>query len=81
MKIGAIESKSGHEAALREIEALWGATEGDRLDVLATLVAASEATYFDERANLEAFDRFMNREGGEPPRAGDELPPADKRRR
>lgn len=26
------------------------------------------------RADYEWFDRFMNREGGEPPREGDELP-------
>jgi antitoxin component HigA of HigAB toxin-antitoxin module len=88
MTIGTIKSKSDHEAALREIEALWGAKEGspegDRLDVLATLVEAYEASYFEERArraDYEWFDRFMNREGGEPPRAGDELPPGYKRRK
>ena len=33
-----------------------------------------------ERADFEWFDRFMNRTGGEPPRAGDELPKGYKRR-
>jgi hypothetical protein len=27
------------------------------------------------RADLAEFDRIMNRQGGEPPREGDELPP------
>ena len=27
------------------------------------------------RADLAEFDRILNREGGEPPRPGDELPP------
>jgi hypothetical protein len=33
--------------------------------------------FFEERAkraDMEAFRNFMNREGGEPPREGDELP-------
>ena len=41
------------------------------------------ATFFEERAkraDLDAFDRFMNRKGGEPPRAGDELPEGYVRR-
>ncbi len=33
-----------------------------------------------QRADLEWFDRFMNRKGGEPPRAGDELPEGYVRR-
>lgn len=28
-----------------------------------------------DRADLASFDRIMTREGGEPPRPGDELPP------
>lgn len=35
------------------------------------------ATYFAERrerADLEAFDRILNREGGAPPRRDDEVP-------
>ncbi|AOH85540.1 transcriptional regulator [Sphingomonas panacis] len=46
MDITPIRTDADHEAALREIEALWGAAEstpeGDRLDVLATLVEAYE---------------------------------------
>ena len=41
------------------------------------------ATFFEERArraDYAAFDRFMSRKGGEPPRAGDELPVGYKRR-
>jgi HTH-type transcriptional regulator / antitoxin HigA len=45
-----IKTESDHSAALREIERLWGAkegtAEGDRLDVLATLVEAYEETHF-----------------------------------
>ena len=46
MRIHPIRTDGDHEAALREIEALWGAKEGgedgDRLDVLVTLVEAYE---------------------------------------
>ncbi len=46
MQIRPIRSGADHEAALREIEILWGAAEdteaGDRLDVLVTLVDAYE---------------------------------------
>jgi HTH-type transcriptional regulator / antitoxin HigA len=42
-----IRSEADHEAALAEIEGLWGAKsgtpEGDRLDVLATLIDVYEA--------------------------------------
>lgn len=45
---------------------------------VAQKVSAMEtAAFYEERrgrADLEAFDRFMAREGGEPPRPGDELP-------
>jgi HTH-type transcriptional regulator/antitoxin HigA len=45
-----IETEADHIAALREIERLWGAErgtpEGDRLDVLATLVEAYEEMHF-----------------------------------
>ena len=47
MQIRPIRTDADHEAALREIGALWGAEEGteagDRLDVLVTLVEAYEA--------------------------------------
>ena len=46
MEIKPMRSEADHEAALRRIETLWGAasgtTEGDELDVLATLVEAYE---------------------------------------
>jgi uncharacterized protein (DUF1778 family) len=48
------------------------------------LSALETMEFFEERArraDYEWFDRFMNREGGEPPRAGDELPPGYKRRK
>lgn len=45
-----ILTKKDYEAALAEIERLWGAkrgtAEGDRLDVIATLVDAYEAEHF-----------------------------------
>lgn len=45
-----IKTEADHRAALREIERLWGAKEGtpegDRLDILATLVEAYEEAHF-----------------------------------
>jgi HTH-type transcriptional regulator / antitoxin HigA len=45
-----IRSNADHEAALEEVERLWGAKpgsqDGDRLDVLATLIDAYEAEHF-----------------------------------
>lgn len=56
MHIHPIRNDEDHEAALREIEALWGAEEGseagDRLDVLATLVEAYEG----QRWPIEPLD-------------------------
>ena len=56
MEIKPIRNDADHTAALREIDALWGADEGtlegDRLDVLATLVEA----YEDHRWPLEELD-------------------------
>lgn len=56
MDIRPIKTDEDHGAALREIEALWGAdegtAEGDRLDVLATLVEA----YEDKRWPIEELD-------------------------
>lgn len=47
MQIRPIRTDEDHETALREIEGLWGADvgtdEGDRLDVLVTLVETYEA--------------------------------------
>jgi len=51
-----IRTDEDHRSALVEIEALWGApegsAEGDRLDVLATLVAA----YEERRWPVETLD-------------------------
>ena len=50
MNITPIRTKTDHKAALKEIELLMSAKantpEGDRLDVLATLVEAYERTHF-----------------------------------
>jgi HTH-type transcriptional regulator/antitoxin HigA len=50
MDIKPVRTKRDYEAALREIETLMtarrGTAEGDRLDVLATLVEAYEAKHF-----------------------------------
>ncbi|HEX3989884.1 MAG TPA: helix-turn-helix domain-containing protein [Acetobacteraceae bacterium] len=49
-EIKPIRTEADHEAALAEVERLWGArsgtAEGDRLDVLATLIAAYEDRNF-----------------------------------
>ena len=45
-----IRTKANHEKAFHEVERLWGAKsgtpEGDRLDVLATLIDAYEAEHY-----------------------------------
>jgi HTH-type transcriptional regulator/antitoxin HigA len=50
MEIKPIRTKRDYETALREIESLMGAkrnsSEGDKLDVLVTLVQAYEARHF-----------------------------------
>lgn len=65
------------------------AEEGTSLNqFVATAVAEKvsalrTARYFAERkgrADWAAFDRIMSREGGEPPREGDELPADDRAR-
>ena len=69
MEIKPIKTDADHEAALREIEALWGAAdgtpEGDRLDVLATLVGAYEDGRWplDEIDPVEAIEAAMAHEG------------------
>ena len=49
MKVRPIKTERDHAEALKEIERLWGAKErtpeGDRLDVLATLVEAYERVH------------------------------------
>jgi len=69
MDIRPIKSDRDHQAALREIEALWGADEGtdagDRLDVLATLVEAYEERRWpvEELDPIEAIEAAMAYEG------------------
>jgi HTH-type transcriptional regulator/antitoxin HigA len=69
MQIKPIKTDADHESALREIEALWGAAEGtpdgDRLDVLATLVDAYEEKRWplDEMDPVEAIEAAMAHEG------------------
>ena len=64
-----IRSEADYEAALAEIERLWGAkagtAEGDRLDVLATLVDAyeSERDPVDPPDPIEAIKFRMEQQG------------------
>ena len=74
MQIKPIRSRADHERTLREIERLWdareGTPEGDRLDVLATLVEAYERKHFpiDPPDPIEAI-RFRLEQQGLDPRA------------
>ena len=69
MNIRPIRTDAEHEAALREIEALWGAAEaskqGDRLDVIVTLVEAYENRRWpiDEIDPVEAIEAAMAYQG------------------
>jgi HTH-type transcriptional regulator/antitoxin HigA len=71
MTIKPIRTKADHEAALREIERLWGADEGtpegDRLDVLATLVEAYEQAHFpmDAPDPIEAIKFRLEQQGAD----------------
>lgn len=64
-----IRSEADYESALLEIEALWGAksgtSEGDRLDVLATLVDAYETQHhpLDPPDPVEAIKFRMEQQG------------------
>jgi HTH-type transcriptional regulator/antitoxin HigA len=64
-----IRSRRDYEAALREVEHLWGAKartrEGDRLDVLATLIDAYEAEHhpMDPPDPIEAIKFRMEQQG------------------
>lgn len=72
MEIKPIRTKSDYERALREIERLWGAKErsrdGDRMDVLATLVEAYEAKHFviGSPDPVEAIRFRLEQQGLEP---------------
>ena len=64
-----IRSEADYEAALAEIERLWGAKsgtpDGDRLDVLATLIDAHEAEHYpmDPPDPIEAIKFRMEQQG------------------
>jgi HTH-type transcriptional regulator / antitoxin HigA len=64
-----IRSKKDYEAALKEVERLWGAKlgteEGDRLDVLATLIDGYEAAHdpVDPPDPIEAIKFRMEQQG------------------
>jgi HTH-type transcriptional regulator / antitoxin HigA len=64
-----IRTKRDYEAALKEVERLWGAKigtrDGDRLDVLATLIDAYEADHYrmDPPDPIEAIKFRMEQQG------------------
>ena len=64
-----IRTRKDYEAALRQVERLWGAkigtADGDRLDVLATLIDAYEAVRFpiDPPDPIEAIKFRMEQQG------------------
>ena len=64
-----IRSEADHEAALSEVERLWGARagtrDGDRLDVLATLIDAYETAHYpmDPPDPIEAIKFRMEQQG------------------
>jgi HTH-type transcriptional regulator/antitoxin HigA len=68
-KIRPIRTKKDYESALAEVERLWGAKsgtpEGDRLDVLATLIDAYEAEHYpmDPPDPIEAIKFRMEQQG------------------
>lgn len=64
-----IRTKRDYDAALKEVERLWGAksgtAEGDRLDVLATLIDVYEAEHYpmDPPDPIEAIKFRMEQQG------------------
>ena len=64
-----IRTEEDYEEALTEVERLWGAKigtpEGDRLDILATLIDAYEATHYplDPPDPTEAIKFRMEQQG------------------
>ena len=68
-KVKPIRTEADHEAAIKEVEALWGAangtSKGDRLDVLATLIDAYEARRYpmDPPDPVEAIKFRMQQQG------------------
>lgn len=70
-------------ASLKENLAHVAEQEGISINQFITLAVAEKlavmetAQFFSERArrtDMDAFRRVLNREGGEPPRPGDEMP-------
>src|SRR3972149_3127156 len=68
-KLKPIRSAADHKRALAEVARLWGARsgtpEGDRLDILATLIAAYEAEHYpmDPPDPIEAIKFRMESQG------------------
>ena len=64
-----LHSEKDYERALVEVERLWGAkagtSNGDRLDILATLIDAYEAEHFpiDPSDPIEAIKFRMEQQG------------------
>ena len=69
IEVKPIRSEADHEAAMAEAAGLWGAAsgtaEGDRLDVLATLIDAYEAKHhaMDAPDPIEAIKFRMEQQG------------------
>lgn len=69
MEIKPIKTAADYEAALKEIEQLWGSNygspEGDKLDVLVTLVEAYEEEYYPipPPDPIEAILHYMESQG------------------
>lgn len=69
MQLKPIKTEADHDAALREVELLWGAEEGtangDRLDVLTTLIEAYEEAHFpiDMPDPIEAIKFRLEQQG------------------
>jgi len=69
VEVTPIRSQADYESALKEIERLWGAKsgtpDGDRLDVLATLVDAYESEHYpmDRPDPVEAIEFRMEQQG------------------
>lgn len=72
MDVQAIKSEHDYRAALKEAESLMDAEgdtpEGDKLDVLATLIAAYEARHYplDAPFPIDAIKFSMDRQGLQP---------------
>lgn len=69
MQLKPVKTKADHESALREIEKLWGAKEGtadgDRLEILTTLVEVYEEAHFpmDMPDPIEAIKFRLEQQG------------------